>query len=49
MSALRLEVFDRDGWHCVWPGCEEIEVARGDGFVTLQLAHLTHRGMGGSK
>lgn len=40
LAALHAEVFHRDQG-CVWPGCTYEE--------PLQLAHLTHRGMGGSK
>lgn len=48
LSALREEVFERDNFTCVWPGCSRgWEI--GDPTSTLQLAHLTHRGMGGSK
>lgn len=39
-SELREIVLDRDGG-CVWPGCDRNE--------PLEMAHLTHRGMGGSK
>lgn len=42
---LRLEVFDRDSYTCVWPGCGH----QGSTENPLQLCHLTHRGMGGSK
>lgn len=41
LSDLRAEVLERDGG-CIWPGCEHHT-------EPLQLAHLTHRGMGGSK
>lgn len=41
LSALRTFVFERDGFRCVWPGCT---IPLDD----LQLAHLTHRGMGGN-
>ena len=41
IAALREEVFTRDLWKCRWPGCEWP-------VAPLQLAHLTHRGMGGS-
>lgn len=38
-SELREVVFERDHYRCRWPGCADpAEV----------LAHLTHRGMGGS-
>lgn len=40
LSVLRADVLERDGG-CVWPGCDTTD--------PLQLAHLTHRGMGGSK
>lgn len=43
LSALREEVFARDGG-CVWPGCDQYILPNNP----LQLAHLTHRGMGGS-
>ncbi|MFQ5518247.1 MAG: HNH endonuclease [Acidimicrobiia bacterium] len=39
MAALREEVFARDGWHCVWPGCDYDQA--------LELAHLEPKGMGG--
>lgn len=50
LAALRETVFDRDGWRCVWPGCSDDSglTALPPGR-TLQLAHLVHRGMGGSK
>jgi hypothetical protein len=41
LSQLRAEVLERDGG-CVWPGCDTPQ-------QNLQLAHLTHRGMGGSE
>jgi hypothetical protein len=44
LRELRMFVFERDGG-CVWPGCV-LEVS---GVNPLQLAHLEHRGMGGSK
>lgn len=40
LSALREEVFTRDGG-CVWLGC--------DTGARLELAHVKHRGMGGSR
>ncbi len=40
VGALRRAVFERALWQCEWPGC----MSRDD----LQLAHLTHRGMGGN-
>ena len=40
LSDLRAVVLERDRG-CVWPACESGE--------RLQLAHLKHRGMGGSK
>jgi hypothetical protein len=43
MAALREEVFTRDGG-CVWPGCTYSPFE-----APLQMAHLTHRGMGGSR
>lgn len=46
LQNLREEVFARDGWLCVWPGCDS-QYERGHG--ALEMAHLTHRGMGGSK
>lgn len=39
LSQLRADVLERDGG-CVWPGCNS--------GLPLQLAHLTHRGMGGA-
>ncbi len=39
MTALRQEVFERARGICEWPGCSDSAEA---------LAHLTHRGMGGS-
>jgi 5-methylcytosine-specific restriction endonuclease McrA len=48
LYALREEVFIRDHYRCVWPGCSgPRSLALIDGG--LQLAHLVHRGMGGSK
>lgn len=44
LRQLRADVFERDGG-CVWPGCDY----ETSGTNPLQLAHLTHRGMGGSK
>lgn len=44
LTLLREEVFARDGG-CVWPGC----TYKVSGVNPLQLAHLEHRGMGGSK
>lgn len=40
LEALHDEVFARARGFCEWPGC---------GDLAEQLAHLTHRGMGGSK
>lgn len=40
LTALRDEVFARAKGICEWPGCTDPAVV---------LAHLTHRGMGGSK
>lgn len=40
LSELRAQTFERDGG-CRWPGCRETE-------HPLQMAHLNHRGMGGS-
>jgi hypothetical protein len=45
LSALRQFVFDSAGWACQWPGCT-LELSPTN---PLQLAHLHHRGMGGSK
>ena len=43
LSELRAEVESRDG-RCVWPTCSQ------DRFMNpLELAHLHHRGMGGSR
>lgn len=39
LSVLREEVFIRAGGRCEWPGCSDL---------AEELAHLTHRGMGGS-
>lgn len=41
MSALRKLVFVRDGSRCRWPGCGTTD--------DLEMAHLVHRGMGGSR
>ncbi len=41
MAALRSEVYERAQGRCEWPGCVNP--------TGTQLAHLTHRGMGGSK
>lgn len=46
LRSLREEVFARDQG-CVWPGCDA-RYANGKVYG-LQLAHLVHRGMGGSK
>lgn len=55
---LREEVFSRDRYRCVWPGCSTSEWDQRFFGVNptaenlarpLQLAHLVHRGMGGSK
>jgi hypothetical protein len=43
-SELRVIVFERDQG-CVWPGCQ-FEI---DQWNPLELAHLNHRGMGGSE
>lgn len=43
LRLLRDVVFERDAFRCVWPGCTNVL------WSNLQLAHLTHRGMGGSK
>ena len=40
LLALHADVLARDG-SCRWPGCTY--------DLPLQLAHLTHRGMGGSE
>jgi hypothetical protein len=49
MSALRDAAMMRDGG-CCWPGCR---LPRTDAWGyennPLEMAHLTHRGMGGSK
>lgn len=44
-AELRPLVFERDSHRCVWPGCTLLLTESNP----LQLAHLTHRGMGGSK
>lgn len=49
LSALREEVFTRDEYRCRWPGCSVTRDYWGNPPAGLQLAHLTHRGMGGSK
>jgi len=49
MSALRQEVFERDWWHCRWPGCRIGDETFPTEITPLQMAHLTHRGVGGSK
>jgi len=41
VKALREQALERDG-SCVWPGCVHPQ-------HDLQLAHLTHRGLGGSE
>ncbi len=40
MSGLRADLIDLVGLGCEWPGCTD---------PGEQMAHLTHRGMGGSK
>jgi hypothetical protein len=40
MMALHTEVFTRSKGVCEWPGCHD---------PAEELAHLEHRGMGGSK
>lgn len=47
LAELRDEVFARDGEDCVWPGCTMFSPLQ-PGANPLQLAHLQHRGMGGS-
>lgn len=44
LAELRAQTMERDGG-CRWPGCEE-EIH--DFGNPLQMAHLNHRGMGGS-
>lgn len=44
-AELRSLVFERDGYSCVWPSCTLLLTEANP----LQLAHLNHRGMGGSK
>ena len=45
MAELRESAMERDGG-CRWPGC----IYAIDGFTNpLQMAHIKHRGMGGSK
>jgi len=39
LSELRAQLVELVGFGCEWPGCDD----RGE-----QMAHLTHRGMGGS-
>jgi len=49
LSALRDEVFARDG-SCRWPGCVlPTTDAWGYEHNPLEMAHLVHRGMGGSR
>jgi hypothetical protein len=48
LAELREVCFLRDGFACRWPGCGQ-EWRRGYADETLQMAHLKHRGMGGSK
>lgn len=43
-AELRPIVYERDGG-CVWPGCTLL-LTQGN---PLEMAHLRHRGMGGSK
>lgn len=43
LRLLRDIVLERDGWRCCWPGCTN------GLWSNLQLAHLEHRGMGGSR
>ena len=40
MTMLRADVWERAHGRCEWPGCAD---------PATELAHLTHRGMGGSK
>lgn len=44
-SEMRAEVFERDGYRCQWPGCTLLLTESNP----LQLAHIRHRGMGGSE
>jgi 5-methylcytosine-specific restriction endonuclease McrA len=48
LAELREAVFLRDGFRCKWPECG-VEWKRGFAGDTLELAHLQHRGMGGSR
>lgn len=43
LAALRLQAFDRDQG-CRWPSCDRAV----DYANPLEMAHLHHRGMGGS-
>lgn len=47
LAVLRATVFMRDGG-CMWPGCDR-RLTDELGVNPIQLAHLTHRGMGGSR
>lgn len=49
MADLRETVFERDGYKCCWPGCIYTPNKYPLPDLPLQLAHLTHRGMGGSR
>ena len=48
LKALRHEVFERDGYECKWPGCGS-DIGFPPATNPLEMAHLVHRGMGGSK
>ena len=53
LAELREGCFARDDWTCKWPGCKVDQFWTGwlGGDITneLQMAHIQHRGMGGSK
>ena len=40
LESLRAQVWERDRGTCIWPGCDD---------PATELAHLAHRGMGGSR
>jgi predicted restriction endonuclease len=46
LADLREAAMVRDGWQCRWPGCYRVHSNTLD---PLEMAHLEHRGMGGSR